>query len=284
MRYPNFLGVGAGKTGTSWLHACLEEHPEVRVSLKKEVNYFSDHYGLGERWYLAQFPEVGAAKAVGELSPSYMIDPAVPERIAAFHPDMLLLFMFRDPVDRAYSHYCMNLRLGVLSDDVDRELVPGTRFVDEGDYVRHLAAFDRFFPDHQLFLSLYDDLKEDPADYWRKTLVFLGVDPSVVPSLVQQAYHVRKPRPRSVRLFRAVVASARYLTNRSRHARQLLDVARRRGVVDWFHRANQGPEFPPLPKHTARRLAEHYAPGVEALGARLGRDLSGWTTRHLDGR
>ena len=121
---PDFLIIGAQKSGTSSLYRYLAQHPQVRESVLKEVHYFDggleagiDTYALGEHWYRAHFPR-RAAMAPGsrtfEASPLYLLHPLAAERIAALMPQVKLVAILRNPTDRALSHYFHNVRNNAL--------------------------------------------------------------------------------------------------------------------------------------------------------------------------
>ncbi len=112
---PDFLIIGAQKAGTTSLYSHLAQHPCVGAALKKEVRYFNDHFNEGVNWYKAHFPTLrtrdriakqnGGRFITGEGEPSYLANPAVPQRVMDLVPDIRLIVMLRDPVKRAYSHY-----------------------------------------------------------------------------------------------------------------------------------------------------------------------------------
>ena len=110
---PDYIIIGAQKGGTTSLHRYLTRHPDVGVSLRKEIHFFSSSYDQGLDWYLAHFPEPGEFAVVGEASTSYLSDPEVPERVRRAVPNVKLIALLRNPVDRAYSQYQMNVRKGV---------------------------------------------------------------------------------------------------------------------------------------------------------------------------
>ncbi|MCB1959392.1 MAG: hypothetical protein KDE68_02520 [Rhodocyclaceae bacterium] len=118
-RLPTFLGIGAPKCGTTWLAECLLEYPQVCVPEVKEVVYFSSAKKLerGDAWYLAHFDPAGDAKAVGEFSVTYHAGGAdVAARIQALAPEVHVLAVLRDPVERAFSHYRWLCQLGKLDE------------------------------------------------------------------------------------------------------------------------------------------------------------------------
>jgi len=275
---PNTLVVGAAKAGTTWLNACFEEHPQAFVPNIGEVDFFSRHYERGFDWYRSIYRGVGSESAIVDVSPTYMVTHEVPARVAKWRPDARLLFVFRNPIARAYSHYCMYLRAGAVSDDVDHHLRPGSRLVDDGVYFTHLRRFLDHFDRKQLGCFFFDDLNHDPAEYLTQVLGFVGIDSQFQPSLLNTRYHARKARPRNLWLYSTLVSGYRWCVRelRVRWLTRTLDSMRRRGWVDVFHQFNRGDAFPPLPAHTTKRLVEHYQEDVTRLGRFVGRDLSHW--------
>ncbi|MEX2132610.1 MAG: sulfotransferase domain-containing protein, partial [Acidimicrobiia bacterium] len=109
---PTFLIAGAMRCGTTSLNAYLREHDEITVGQPKEVHFFDQNYERGIDWYLQHFPGSDTAKAIGEATPAYLYFPEVAERIATTLPDVKILLLLRDPVDRAHSHYWHNRSVG----------------------------------------------------------------------------------------------------------------------------------------------------------------------------
>lgn len=117
---PDFLIVGAMKSGTTSVFNYLRRHPQVLAPSKKEIRFFDRHHCEGLSWYQEHFPhkiEVNALRilrrspvATGEASPSYMFYPGAIDRIHRSLPSVKLIALLRDPVDRAYSHYMHNVR------------------------------------------------------------------------------------------------------------------------------------------------------------------------------
>lgn len=105
---PNLVVIGAQKCGTTSLHHYLGLHPEIGMSRKKELHFFSAHLNgdRGESWYRSWFDPTRRVR--GETSPGYTnfpVIPGVPERMHALVPDARLIYLVRDPVERTLSHY-----------------------------------------------------------------------------------------------------------------------------------------------------------------------------------
>ncbi|MEL6971513.1 MAG: hypothetical protein AAFO02_15215, partial [Bacteroidota bacterium] len=79
--YPNFVGVGGHKCGSTWLSECLRDHPEVYMSNPKEIGFFGQNFTKGLAWYLGFYEGVKGQRAIGEFTSIYLHQDQVPERI-----------------------------------------------------------------------------------------------------------------------------------------------------------------------------------------------------------
>lgn len=113
---PSFFVVGAQKAGTTALHHYLAHHPDIFLPAVKETHFFDDGHGefrLGVAHYLDTYFRADTSPVIaGEVDPEYLFFPEAAERIARYFPNSKLIFMLRDPVARAYSHYQMTLSRG----------------------------------------------------------------------------------------------------------------------------------------------------------------------------
>jgi len=197
---PTFLVIGAQKAGTTSLHAYLARHPDVLTATRKEVEYFSRHYARGEAWYLAHFPlRPRTRRAVGEASATTLFHPLAHRWVHAFDPQMKLVVVVRDPVDRAYSHYQMEIRWGretlPFEEALEREerelgaelariaaepLTTSPRlltcsYVARGRYLDQIERWLEVFPREQLFVVTSEELLADPAGVVARISAFLGI-------------------------------------------------------------------------------------------------------------
>jgi hypothetical protein len=189
---PNFLIAGTPKSGTTSLYYYLRQHPDVFMPSVKEPHYFSNpnfNDPSFRKFYEGYFDSAGNNKAIGEASVGYLYYPEAARRIKKFIPDCRLIFLFRDPIDRAYSHYWHQVRNGVeklsFEDAVAQEeerikKYGGThwmyRYVTLGRYADFLLCYlDLFDRDHLLFLT-FEDLKKRPLETFRQVIDFLGLD------------------------------------------------------------------------------------------------------------
>ncbi len=179
MVLPNFLCVGTQKAGTTSLHNILKQHPDICLSSTKETKYFIDDkkYQQGIRYYETMFfNHYKGEKAVGEIDPDYMFVPFVPERIyKSLSREIKLIFILRDPIDRAISHYWMNFRKGFENADIqkafkrefvntgaDNDIFYNKRFsyISRGYYATQIKRFLDFFPiKNMLFIIFESDFR-----------------------------------------------------------------------------------------------------------------------------
>ena len=278
---PNFIVAGAAKSGTTWLYSCLDEHPEVFIPRNKELHFFSysKRYKKGIEWYESFFRNSKDEKAVGEISPSYLPKPEVPSRIYAYNPNVRLIFILRNPIERAYSHYCMVMGVGKVSQDVNLGLSLDCPYVTWGLYYSQIIRFMSLFPPEQIKIYLFDDLKKNPELLLQDLYSYLEVEYSFRPSSLFTPKNQKKSLPKFPKLSEYLRGVYQKLDPISGG---LLTELRLKGYFNLFHKLNQGAEFPKLSKEKGRSLAEFYQPDVVALSKIIGRDLSFWLEPYLN--
>lgn len=134
---PNFICIGVQKGGTSWLYRQFLAHPQIFVpQTRKEIHFFNEYYERGVDWYEKWFDGAGndkAIKAIGEVTPDYIYFDEVAGRMHHYDPNLKLIVMLRNPVERAYSHYRMVFQSG-----------QGQQYKNFDDFMtRHPHAFKR---------------------------------------------------------------------------------------------------------------------------------------------
>lgn len=179
---PNFVIIGAAKCGTTSLHAWLDTHPDISMSLVKEPQFFSDPAGASWlEFYRSLFdPDAAITGEASTCYTRYPVVPGVPERMAALVPGAKLLYMVRDPIDRALSSY---VEARTHSNE-PRE--PGEAFRDVADpfnpyvaasrYATQLRRYLEVFPQEQVMVLDLADLEGDQAGTLAGICRFLGVD------------------------------------------------------------------------------------------------------------
>ena len=296
---PNFLVIGAARSGTTSLHHYMRVHPEIFMSPVKEPNFFAfegerfdvQHEAPGWRhWsrhstphpaeYRTLFRHVKAEKAIGEASPSYMRSPGAAERIRRTIPGARLIAILRDPAERAYANYMGRLRDGTERNQDAHDAICGALsgqgpdwrrevYIDLGFYHARLRPFyDRFDRD-RIRVVLFDDFVRDRHAVLRELFSFLGVDPAFEPdtSIVYNS---------SGRIVNPLLRFAWTNSN-----------ALRARVQPWLPRpvreagwalVQRNLSRPPLPPDLRAALVERYRADILKLERLLDRDLSRWRT------
>lgn len=283
-RLPNFLVVGAAKSGTTSIADWLRAHPQAFVAADKELYFFNDDeaWARGVDAYAEHFAAAGDADAVGEATPFYMYFPEAVARMAAVVPDARLIVVAREPVDRAYSnwrhlHYRQATELRSFERLVEDELAEDARLPGAGrcdlDARRHLVhgryhdqiqLLLEHFPREQLLVLLTDDLGQDPRGTFAAICRFLGIDDTVaVPEVGSRSNTHREFRP--VRLWQFLV----------RH-RVLERLPERLGKFIALKLMWRETPPDPLDPRLRALLADYYREPNALLAEFLGRDLSRW--------
>jgi|SRR5690242_3518862 len=123
MILPHFLIIGAQRCGTTSLFEYLARHPDVAPPSAKELHFFDSEYHKGDAWYRERFPSLRNGFITGEATPYYIFHPHTPTRVRDWNSKVKLIVLLRNPVDRAYSHYHHEVRLGTESLDFETALV-----------------------------------------------------------------------------------------------------------------------------------------------------------------
>ena len=269
---PNFVVIGPPRCGTTWLHYNLRAHPDIFVPKAKELHYFDTHYELGIETYEAQFRDWSGQAAVGDITPSYLSgayssNQRIPEMMHRYLPDARLIAVFRNPVERAYSHYWNNVSQDPqnLALTFEQKIAQRPQILDEGRYADHVQRYLAHFEERQLLLLLYDDLKQDPLGFLRKIYRHLSVDEGFVSGI--------ETLKRNAALGRGHLARSRLLWQTSRVFAKLGAVR----AAEKLREANGRFALPPMEAATRRRLIELYRPSNERLAEIMGRDLSHWS-------
>ena len=187
-RLPNFLHLGPGKSGSTWLHEVLIKHPEVFLTEAKDLYFFSRYYSRGSEWYAAQFSAATAdQRVVGEVCPDYLVCAEAPQRVAAtLGPGVSLMVTLRDPVSRAFSSYLYLRKHGLAADTFRETLTRTPELIGEGRYGTLLTGYLRYFAQEQFHVATFDQLQADPQGFLDDVTRWLGIGAQPLdPELVQ---------------------------------------------------------------------------------------------------
>ena len=297
---PNFLVIGAAKAGTSSLHRYLDLHPEISMSKLKEPKYFVREVSPE---FLHDFPEFEGFHTVrrddylglfepgtplrGESSTAYSHFPqfpGVPEAIHAEVPDMKLVYLVRDPVERAVSQYVQwrgarsrsrrdlirrNGMHGLFRDPYD----PSPSLVSNSFYMRQIREYLRFFPRESLLVVDSAELEPDRRRTLSRTFGFLGADPDFWDDRMLERTNegAAKREVRSIYFALRGSVALRWVLD------QLPEVPRRRAVGLAYRGLSRPIERPTLDPTLRARIESAVSEDVAQLREFTGMDFPTWS-------
>lgn len=302
MTMPNFLIIGAAKSGTDSLYGMLAQHPDVYASPNKEPMYFVaegqpkvPYRGPGDRealllwdsWvstrerYESLFAGANGEKAIGEASTWYLYDEGAPERIRHQLPDVKMIAILRNPVERAYSAFTMLHRDGreTTKDFVkalaaeDRRVAAGWEpiwhYRRMGFYFGQLVRYLSIFSKEQILVLLHEDLNSTPLKTLRNVFTFLGVDEHFEPNTSDR---------RNVSLVPDHATFHRLVARQSAMkavGKALLPVRTRQRIKSLLPASGmRKPE--PIPQEARAMLIDVFRADIHRLQGLLNRELGNW--------
>lgn len=262
---PNFIGIGAPRTGSTWLARNIMLHPEIYVPWAKELHFFDRDFEKGLDFYEAQFDPEKNIKAIGEITPAYIYKPNVPERIYQTLPEVKLICCLRDPVERAYSAYWRGRTDTDNSDSpsFESKLKTIPDLVDAGLYYTHLQKYYSLFPAENIFLFLFEEIEDDSLALLYRIFSFLDVDPNFEPSLATDKINS---------------AASQGSVSRFRPLWQIYRALNRFGIYGMnktIEKVNRS-AIPPMSPETESELRSLYRDEVLGLQELTGLDLRKW--------
>ena len=292
-RLPTFLVIGAARSGSSSLHDSLRQHPQVFVSPIKEPHFFSNENKEPPRGvpgaprstrvtdinrYMELFEGAKPGMAVGEASVSYLYSEDAPDRIRHYVPDVRLIAILRNPVERAYSAF-QYLRergtepyadfseaLEAEDERVQQKWSHMWHYRRMGFYGEQLARYYERFEPEQIHVLTLDDFVVDPKRATAAVYAHVGVDAAFAPNTAVQHNVTGAPRWR--------VLNPLLTPNRVTRRLRPLVITTLNPVV---RRVKQRVLVKSqVPAEAASMLAQLYRKDIELLGGLLDRDLSSW--------
>jgi Sulfotransferase domain len=227
---PDFIIIGTQRGGTTSLYRYLTEQPNILPAVTKEIHFFDNNFQRGISWYRGHFPysiQNYYAKYIrkqdfitGESSPYYLFHPLAPKRIAQILPQVKFIVLLRNPVERAFSQYYLEVDKGreklsfeeAIACEEERtrgtgeQLASGKIFnsfkhvsfsyLARGIYADQLHHWFSFFPREQFVIFKSEEMYINPAAIFKQSLAFLNIafeEPRVLSKEYKQ-HNIRTPR------------------------------------------------------------------------------------------
>ena len=230
-KFPDFIIIGAAKSGTTSLYDYIGQHPEIdflanykgKSSLEKEIYFFDERFQLGRFWYKSHFSFIFSKKKIGEATPNYLHHPLAPDRIKKTIPNCKFIIILRNPVDRAYSDYNMKIRLNMekLSFEdaikLEEERLSGERekilnneryfshnltiysYLNRGIYIDQIKTWTKLFPKKKILILQTEELELNPNKVLKQVFEFLNLHDFEVKNMTRKntgSYKMMNPKTR----------------------------------------------------------------------------------------
>jgi hypothetical protein len=193
---PNYFIVGTAKAGTTSIFNVLLKHPEVYVPQNKETYYFGEYNYPDSRIehlheYKAIFDAAPEDNVCVEVSTSYLYSKNAAQQIKAYNPDARIIMILRNPVDRAFSHYLYKLKtdkekymsfeeaLTAEQNRIEKNWPYGYHYASMGFYYDQVSRYLERFVRSNILILFFDDLKNNPYEFYHQMFQFLMVDEEV---------------------------------------------------------------------------------------------------------
>ena len=229
----DFFIVGAPKAGTTSLYHYLSEHPQVEMSSQKEPDYFSDkaiheqgmYYAKNRVDTLDKYESLFVQKesvVYGEASVSYLFYENVAEDIKKYNPNAKIIIMLRDPIERAFSHYLMDYRLGLISDSFENVLAKISKhknahlfyqqYIEVSKYAKQIQRYLDFFKKENILFIDYEDFKKNVSKTVDQVYNFLNISTEFVADINTKHNTFIMPKNKIIRLIYSFVFLRKILT------------------------------------------------------------------------
>ena len=176
-----FVGIGVMKGASTWVFNVLSDHPQILVSMPKELDYFSkdENYNKGEDWYHSKFEVASSNDQIGgEISPSYFHSEESIKRIKEYNSDIKIIVTLRDPVQRAFSNHLHLIRRGHVKTEFlefENALDIFPQYLEQSMYFKHLNKWFSNFPKENILVLIQEEIEQNPQLLANNLYDFLNV-------------------------------------------------------------------------------------------------------------
>ncbi len=274
---PDFLIIGAMKAGTTSLHSYLGKHPEIHTSELKEINFFSseDKYIKGIHWYKKHF--ITDKRIKGESSQGYSrahMTKNVPEKIHETIPNVKLIYILRDPVERIISHYYETVSQDtyILKNFVSAIIKnPNNNWVKTSSYYWQLEKYLLFFKRDQFLFITSEELKKSKLNTLNKVFTFLGVEEINDESIFDFERNTRSEKKKYLPIVKKI--------GQSKLGTLIPISIKRKMKHNWLAQKFGKKKINKIPfsENDKSKLRDILSPDVEKLKKYTGNDFSDWS-------
>nr|WP_256368368.1 sulfotransferase domain-containing protein [Ruegeria sp. HKCCA5491] len=276
----DFIGIGAQKAATTWLHHVLSEHSSVTTNDTKELNFFTANFDRGYAWYESCFADAPPGNICGECSPTYFFSSDAPRRARAYNKDLKLICILRDPIGRVFSNHLHEIRKGHIapSTSVEAGLAQNPAYVQQSQYKTNLENWLQHFDRDALLVLFSEEVAASPDESYDQICGHLGLSAREGSEAISERFHEN-------------------ITYRNKTLQKSLrfggDMMRSLGMGDGVKKLKTLPGLkqmlsmnkqhlnimvPPPTSETRERLANQFRPDMEFVAELTGRETLPWST------
>lgn len=262
---PTFICVGAQRAGTTWLYHCLKEHPEIYMPERKELRFFNYHYEDGFEAYSENFQGAGTRKVIGEITPDYYRQDYALLRISQDLSDVKLIFILRNPIDRAYSQYQLYHGTEYEAMSFRDTYLQEADLVEWGKYGDYLEFIYQHFDRERVLVIDYELLQGAPEEFLRQIFEFLEVDQGFIPQNLGKQYN-KVIYPQAQALLSSIGMTF------------IIEMVKKSWVGDWI-RNRQKQSGMEISGQDFDYLADQLRDDIQKLGKLMNADYTHWLRR-----
>lgn len=271
---PDFIGIGPARSATTWIYDCLHSHPEICMAKwDKKTHFFDLYFNKGQNWYEGFYSHCPPGVKRGELTETYIFYDEVPQRIYEMCPLVKILTCLRDPIERAFSAYLHLVRDGAIFDSFEVAIEKHEKMiVTDTLYYDHLKLYFDLFPQEQIHISLFDDLKNDQKAFLKSIYTFLEIDPNFIPPQSQEKKN-QTQQPRFA-LLNKILLHGHFILRDFGLYKYLVPLKESKFIKNIRFKDNA--EIPQISDQAYENLKEIFQPQVDKLSELIDRDLFFW--------
>ncbi len=282
---PDFLIIGAQKAGSTSVYNQLRQHPQVFLPDKKEIGYFSRKFHYGLDYYQEYFAPAKEGQIKGEATPDYLHFPNMAERIHETLPNVKIIAILREPIARAYSAFCMQLRKGAEPRDTTflDAVNKSPEYLDFGRYANLLTPYYERFDKSQILICWFETFKDQPQEFYDTLCDFLGIDRLEDIVKTSKASNKKEGRMPSDTMSYRILFWLRQVYGsmaNSSIGRLIANPWMRKHLIKirrfLMRRMKKGDSYPPFTDEDRKRLLPTIIEDNQRLAQLTGRDLSNW--------
>lgn len=290
----HFIGIGAGRSGSTWISECLREHPEVNFSIKKETNFFSTPHCVNFKiWdkalnpnkiekditeYYKEFDlEKKNSFKKGEFTPNYLYDTEAAQLIKKHFPNTKIVVCLRNPAEIMYSTFwyakCTHLTNNRLT--TFKEFIKNEKYYEIGYLYKYLKLYYDLFPKENIYLILFDDIKKRPKDLIKNLYSYLNIDNSFTPSCLNKKINsATKPK---LSIITSLVKSIYKIVSTTKLIFLYKALAKNHLIIKIYNKLTKTKfSYPPMSKDERRQTIKIFVDDIKNLEKLTGLNLSNW--------